>query len=274
MPHPQGGGGSVSVSVTVACVPVGVEGSGTSDDLAAAVLGSLMDGCYESDSCRPFALGVALAGDCDPTPTGTARCVVDSIRGAPAGAARLAPATAYLWYALIRGLLDNARSHGDAGMWCAPVQGTPGGDPFVSVLVSVLTMIATDYEAATSPTARELLLGAQRDTVPAPTAAITDDSMQPWGWTKIPPRVASEDLRGDGGGGGGGCGGGGVWGALARLSDTVVLDQGRVCIGSSTITGSAGFHVATVFMGLAIIMWLVGQIRQVKAIVRAEREMH
>jgi hypothetical protein len=227
-----------SVTVTVACTPIGGDGG----DIVNAVVSSLAAGCYASDDCRPFAQAVSRAGGCAPSPVGTTECILASARGG--GSSGLLPATAYLWYSLVQGLVDNART--GSGSWCGPVNGVPD-DPFVRVLVSVLAMTARDRALAPSLT-RSGGGGADLQ-------ALSHDTS--WKWSYAPEAGADSGA-----------------GFLSFLDDAVVYDRGRVCVGTGTLTGSALFHVATLGSVLVVIMWLVGQVRRIRLIVNAERAMH
>ena len=254
---------AASITVTVQCRSL--ETPGEADDVLASVVMATMQGCYDSEACRIHAIAVSRQGNCEATPEGSTSCVLASVR-APHGTgsntrAPVLPATGYIWYGVVERLVRNSYSSGER-VWCADEE----APAFVAVMVSMLTMVADDASTGT-PQAHALLFGAAIND-PDPHADVVGGGgghIPTWEWTSTRDREGGKGdyahTRGT------------MRRSLAWLGDPVVFDNGRLCIGSATVTGSAAFHVATVAIGLAIIIWLMGQVTRLNQIIKSEVDL-
>jgi hypothetical protein len=270
---------TVNVALELTCFP---EREGRHTDLATALVGALMVACYASNDCLPFAERISRDGNYPVTAQGTARCVMASVRGGDREGggrttATTTTTTGYLWHSIIARLLrgtyrkrlaGSGGGGGDEMEWCVPALAASASAPLVEVLVATLVMVTSDDDLTRGGKGRALLLPGEGEAGAQGRREATPDA---WYWSAMP-------LRDSGGGGGGGDDDdddGGDWHktVLGRLGSLLVIDNGQVCVGSSDITGSAAFHVATVAVGLATIMWLVGQVRHLDDVIKAERGM-
>jgi hypothetical protein len=265
---PSASSRTVSVTLELSCF---TEREAHHPDLAAALVDALMVACYASNDCLPFAERISRDGNCAVTAQGAARCVMASVRGGThddGSGSSSTTTTGYLWHSIISRLLRGTyrkrlASGSDDMEWCVPALAASASAPLVEVLVATLIMVTSDEDLTRGGEGRALLLsgrgvgGAQGREESRP---------DPWYWSAIPP---SDSNAGDGDENGG------DWHrtVLGRMGSLVVIDNGQVCVGSSDITGSAAFHVATVALGLVIVMWLVGQVRHLDDVVKAESAM-